>query len=133
MNKLTLEEAREKRHNPWYCKECGKLVHISFGYLLDTKDEDDDGLVDLEVPYCPTCGTYNVVEKPQRETPEEYGSRTGRPWRDGSAVYMRVNKNDYRIMSFREAKFAAECYRTDNVPHQIYCANSDSGIPGKET
>jgi hypothetical protein len=28
MIKLTQAEAKEKRHNPWYCKKCRKLVYI---------------------------------------------------------------------------------------------------------
>jgi hypothetical protein len=103
------------------------LVYISYGYYLDVKD-----FTDYEVPSCPICGSLDVVEKPERETLEEFENRTGRPWADDSAVYMQVEKNEWRLMSCREAKFGAECCRMDNVPYKIFCANSDAGIPGKD-
>jgi hypothetical protein len=123
MIKLTQEEAREKKHNPWYCMECRKLVYISYGYYYDVKTGED-----FEVPHCPVCNICNVAEKPQRETPEEFKDRTGRPWADGSAVYMKVGKNDWRMVSYREAKFTAECCEGE-ISCLIYCANSDAGIP----
>jgi phage FluMu protein Com len=126
MNKLTPEEAREKRHNPWYCKECGKLVYIAYVIYFDIKNDDD---TEYHIPLCPICKTLNVVEKRERETPEEFENRTGRPWADDSAVYMKVGKNEWRIMTYREAKNTAECCRMDNVPYQIYCSDSDTGIP----
>jgi hypothetical protein len=46
MIKLSQSEAREKRHNPWYCKVCRKLVYISYSYYMDMKD-----FADYEVPY----------------------------------------------------------------------------------
>jgi hypothetical protein len=127
MIKLTQAEAKKKRYNPWYCKECRKLVYISYGYLYDLETDND-----LEIPYCPICHSYNVVEKPQYETPEEFNDRTGRPWKDDSAVYMWVDGDEWRMRTYRDAKFEAGCCRTDNVPYKIYCANSDTGIPGKD-
>jgi hypothetical protein len=126
MTKLTQKEAMEKKHNPWYCKACRKLVYISYGYYFDRDD-----LKDYEVPYCPVCTSVDVVEKPERETPEEFENRTGRPWADGSSVYMKIGKNDWWIKTYREAKFDAECCHGD-VSYIIYCANSDSGIPENE-
>jgi hypothetical protein len=75
------------------------------------------------------CKSLEIAEKPERETPEEFENRAGRPWSDDSAVYMRVGKNGWRTASYREAKFAAECCE-GRVPCRIYCANSDAGIPG---
>jgi hypothetical protein len=126
MIKLTHAEAREKRHNPWYCKECHKLIYISYGIFFDTETGKD-----YDIPHCPICQSLDVVEKPERETPEEFENRTGRPWSDGPAVYMRIGKNDWRMVSYREAKFTAECCEGD-IPCRIYCANSDAGIPGKD-
>jgi hypothetical protein len=125
MTKLSDSEAREKRHNPWYCKACRKLVYISYGITYDEKDGRD-----YEVPVCPICGSLDVVEKPERETPEEFKSRTGRPWDDGSAVYMKMGKNDWQIKTYMEAKKDAAYCKMDAVPYIILCANSDSGIPG---
>jgi hypothetical protein len=125
MIKLTPEEAREKRHNPWYCKVCRKLVYISYGYYLDMKD-----FTDYEVPFCPICRSLDIVEKPERETPEEFENRTGRPWADDSAVYMKIGMNDWRMKSYREAKKDAIYCKMDGIPYIILCANSDSGIPG---
>jgi hypothetical protein len=122
---LTDSEAREKRHNPWYCKECRKLAHIDYGITFQEN-------VVYNVPYCPVCGSLLVVEKPERETPEEFESRTGRPWSDDSAVYIKVGENDWRMVSYSEAKFAAECCEKDKVPYRIYCANSDAGRPKKK-
>jgi hypothetical protein len=129
VNKLTLEEAREKQHNPWYCKRCGKLIHISYGIYFDLEIDTD---IEYQIPLCPICKSLNVVEKKERETPEEFENRTGKPWIDDSPVYMRVSKNEWQMMSYREAKITAKCCRMDNVRYIIYCANSDSGIPGKE-
>jgi hypothetical protein len=120
-----LEEAREKRHNPWYCKECRKLIYIFYGIFFDPKTGKD-----YDIPQCPICKSLNVTEKPQQETPEEFENRMEKPWKDDSAVYMQVGKNEWRIMTYREAKFVVECCRADNVPYKIYCANSDTGIPG---
>jgi hypothetical protein len=123
---LSDSEAKEKRHNPWYCKVCRKLVYISYGI---TFKEDDPAA--YNVPFCPVCDSLDVVEKPERETPEEFENRTGRPWADDSAVYMKVGDNDWRIVSYREAKLTAMCCEGD-VPCRIYCANSDAGIPKNE-
>jgi hypothetical protein len=68
------------------------------------------------------------LKAPDRETPEEYKNRTGRPWADGSAVYMKVGKNDWRTTTYRDAKFTAECFEGE-TSCLIYCANSDAGIP----
>jgi hypothetical protein len=126
MVKLTMAEAREKKHNPWYCKVCRKLVYISYGLCYDEKDHKD-----YEVPFCPICGSLDIVEKPERETPEEFANRTGRPWGDDSVVYMKIKNNEWRIKSYRDAKFDVECCQMDNTPYKIYCANSDAGIPNK--
>jgi hypothetical protein len=109
------------------CKVCRKLVYISYGI---SGIEEDPAV--YEVPFCPVCGSVDVVKKPERETPEGYENRTGNPWGDASAVYMRVKNNDWQIMSFREAKFIAKCCRMDNILYTIYCANSDAGMPGEE-
>jgi hypothetical protein len=124
MIKLTRAEAKEKRHNPWYCKECRREIHVSYGCYYDERAGKD-----FEIPFCPVCGTYNIVEKPRRETPEKYRSRTGRRWGDDSAVYMRTGKNGWRILSYREAKSHIRFCKTQSVPCKIYCANSDAGIP----
>jgi hypothetical protein len=126
MTKLTREEAREKKHNPWYCKDCGKFIYIAYGIYYDLKTDTD-----YSIPYCPICQSDNVFEKKERETPEEFENRTGKPWGDDSAVYMRIGKNDWRIKSYREAKFDAECCQMD-TPYKIYCSNSDAGIPGRK-
>jgi uncharacterized protein YbaR (Trm112 family) len=125
MIKLTMEEAREKQHNPWYCKDCGKLIYIAYGISLA-----DDGVRSL--PYCPICRRLNVIEKKERETPEEFEARTGKPWSDYSAVYMRIGENDWKIKSYREAKKDAIYCKTDGVAYIILCANSDSGIPRRQ-
>jgi hypothetical protein len=71
------------------------------------------------------------MKKLQQETPEEYKDRTGQPWADYSAVYMRIGRNDGRMKAYWESKFDAGCCRMDNVPYENYCANSDAGIPGR--
>jgi hypothetical protein len=127
MNKLTLEEAREKRHNPWYCKKCQRLVYIAYGIYFDIENDDD---TEYHIPYCPICHSQNVFEKKERETPEEFENRTGRLWADDSAVYMKIGMNDWRIKSYREAKRDGGYCGMDGVPYIIFCANSDSGISG---
>ena len=128
---LTNAEAREKRHNPWYCRKCGKLVYISYSYFWDKEDGGD-----YEVPSCPICGSLAVAEKPERETPEGFEARTGRPWNDDSGVYMQAGKEGkWALMTYSEAKcFAARLDDDDgffgSIPYQIYCANSDAGTPG---
>jgi hypothetical protein len=122
MIKLTMKEAKAKQHNAWYCKSCRKYIHIAYAYLWDGED--------YEIPYCPICDSYDVVEKPERETPEEFKGRTGREWADGSGVYIKIGKNDFRLKTYREAKFDAACCDMDGVPYVILCANSDAGIPG---
>jgi hypothetical protein len=126
MMKLTDKEAREKRHNPWYCKVCRKLVYISYGI---TGIEKDPAV--YNVPFCPVCGSLDVVEKLDRETPKEFEDRTGRPWADDSAVYIKVGKNTWRMVCYSEAQFISMCCE-DGVSCKIYCANSDAGIPKNE-
>jgi hypothetical protein len=89
MIKLAMKEAKEKQPNAWYCKPCRKYIHIAYTYLLNGED--------CEIPYCPICGSYDVMEKPERETPEEFKGRTGREWDGGSGVYMKIGKNDWRL------------------------------------
>ena len=69
------------------------------------------------------------AEKPERETPTQFKRRTGKPWGNNNGVYMRIGKNEWRLKTYREAKFYAKCCKMDNVPYIIYCANSDAGIP----
>jgi hypothetical protein len=122
MIKLTLEEAKEKRHNPWHCKACGKLVYIAYGIFFEGEKE-------YSIPHCPICGALDVVEKKERETPEEFEARTGRPWDDHSAVYIKIGRNDWIIKTYREAKQTARYCRRGDVPYQLYLANSDAGMP----
>jgi hypothetical protein len=125
MVKLTPEEAREKKHNPWYCKVCRKLVYIAYGFYYDLKADKE-----YEIPYCPVCDSSEVVEKLERETPEEFENRTGRPWGDDSAVYMKINKSDWQIRPYWQAKRYVRFCDAHDLPCIILCANSDSGIPG---
>jgi hypothetical protein len=122
MIRLTIEEAKVKQHNAWYCKSCRKYIYIAYAYFWDQED--------YEIPYCPICDSYDVLEKPERETPEEFKGRTGREWADGSGVYMKIGKNDFRLKTYREVKFDTACCDMDGVPYVILCANSDAGIPG---
>jgi hypothetical protein len=124
MIKLTLEEAREKRHNPWHCKACGKLVYIAYGIFFEGEKE-------YSIPYCPICQSLDVMDKKEQETPEEFENRIGRCWNDDSAVYMKTGNNDWRIKSYREAKKDATYCKMEGVPYIILCANSDSGVPGE--
>jgi hypothetical protein len=73
-----------------------------------------------------------MKEKPERETPEEFEDRTGRPWNDDSAVYMKIGNNEWRIKSCRKAKRDAGYCNIDGVPYVILCSNSDAGIPKME-
>jgi hypothetical protein len=120
MIKLTIKEAKAKKHNAWYCKSCRKYIYIAYAYLWDGED--------YEIPYCPICDSYDVLEKPERETPEEFKSRTGWKWDDCSGVYIKIGKNDWQLKTYREAIFDVAC--CDDVPYMILCANSDAGIPG---
>jgi hypothetical protein len=129
MNKLTHEEAVEKRHNPWHCKKCGKLVHISYGIYFEMEDDD---CKEYSIPLCSICQSLDVFEKKERETPEEFENRTGNPWMDDSAVYMKLGMSEWRVMQYYEAKAIVANHRHYNISHQIYCANSDAGIPANE-
>jgi hypothetical protein len=60
---LSYSETKEKRHNPWYCKECRKLVYI-FLYGIAAKK---NGPAIYNIPFCPVCGSLDVVEKPKEK------------------------------------------------------------------
>jgi hypothetical protein len=120
-------EARERLHNPWHCNVCRKLVNISYGIYIDKNSGTERC-----ISFCRSCNHVNVVENHKWEIPEDFKDRTGRPWADSFPVYMKVNKNDWRVLAYREAKFIAECCKRDGVFYRIYCANSDAGIPKRE-
>jgi hypothetical protein len=96
-------------------------------FYIDSKKN-----IDRDISLCPICLHAMVVENYDWEIPEDFWYRTGRPWADDNPVYMRVNKNDWRVLSYREAKFIAECCKRDNIFYRIYCANSDAGMPKRE-
>ena len=65
-----------------------------------------------------------------RETPEEFFARTGKRWNDHSAVYMRIGEDGtFRIKSYLKAGYDIDHCERYHIPYEVYCANSDNGIP----
>ena len=96
---------------------CDKVIKLQEEYYLHHRITEKD--------------LYGPKES-RRETPEQFQARTGKPWKDGNAVYMQTGKNDYfEIKSYREAKLLMEACKNNKPPlsYIVYCANSDAGIP----
>jgi len=112
------------------------VLHIS----SDDIDEDTKKILDKIIKRQEEYHLHRITteqdiygpDESQRETPEQFKARTGKPWGDGNAVYMQTGKNDYfEIKSYREAKLLMEDCKNNKPPiaYIVYCANSDAGIP----
>jgi hypothetical protein len=131
LRKGVLADASSRYYNV-KCKKCGWYGSAEFvdggGQIADTGDYDDI--------FCPACGSVDLEDLedmaeletlPRWETPEQWEPRTGEPWPDDWAVYVR-QKEHGKWSGWIVVKYAFAQIGLENTEHIIITA-TEAGRP----